>query len=86
MVNEHYEPNEQEEIVIDLLKEGRDSGQPWGRVNPLYVREHSELDKGQAEYALRNLTTAGWIRQLNKGGLYELVEDPRRNLNGEIRA
>jgi len=77
MVNEQYEPNEREERVLELFQRGRDSGEPWGRVNPLYPREHSELDKGQVEYALRNLRTAGWIRQLNQGGLYEFVEDPR---------
>ncbi len=77
MVNENYEPNEREELIIELFKKGHDSGEPWGRVNPLYVREHSELDKGQVEYALRNLRNAGWIEQLNQGGLYELVADPR---------
>ena len=77
MVNEQYEPNDREETVLELFKEGRETGEPWGRVNPLYVREHSDLDKGQVEYALRNLTNAGWIKQLNQGGLYEFVEDPR---------
>lgn len=77
MVNENYEPDDREETVITLFKEGRDSGEPWGRVNPLYCREHTDLDKGQVEYALRNLRNAGWITQLNKGGLYEFVRDPR---------
>lgn len=77
MVNERYEPNEREEIILALFKQGRDEAEPWGRVNPLYLREHSELDKGQVEYALRNLRNAGWIEQLNQGGLYEFVEDPR---------
>ena len=77
MVNENYEPNDREEGVLKQFKQGRDSGGPWGRVNPLYLREHSELDKGQVEYALRNLKNAGWVKQLNRGGLYELVEDPR---------
>ncbi|KAB1198971.1 MULTISPECIES: MarR family transcriptional regulator [Haloferax] len=77
MVNEKYEPNEREDVILDLFKQGQDSGNPWGRVNPLYLREHSDLDKGQVEYALRNLTNAGWIKQLNRGGLYELVTDPR---------
>jgi len=79
MVNENYEPNDREETVLEQFKEGRNSGSPWGRVNPLYVREHSELEKGQVEYALKNLATAGWVKQLNNGGLYELVEDPREN-------
>jgi len=77
MVNQNYEPNDREEIVLKLFEEGRESDEPWGRANPLYIREHSDLDKGQAEYALRNLATAGWIKQLNRGGLYEFVDDPR---------
>lgn len=77
MVNENYEPNEREKTVLELFKEGRESGKPWGRVNPLYLREKSSLDKGQVEYALRNLKNAGWVQQLNRGGLYELVADPR---------
>lgn len=77
MVNEHHEPNEREEVVLRLFKQGRRSDDPWGRVDPLYLREHSDLDKGQVEYALRNLKHAGWIAQLNRGGLYELVADPR---------
>lgn len=77
MVNKDYEPNNREEVVLELFKEGRNSDAPWGRVNPLYLREHSELDKGQVEYALRNLKNAGWITQLNQGGLYEFVDDPR---------
>ena len=77
MVNENYEPNDREERVLTFFKQGRDTGEPWGRVNPLYLRENSELDKGQVEYALRNLKNAGWVKQLNQGGLYELVEDSR---------
>lgn len=77
MVNEKYQPDDREELVLQLFKEGRDSNEPWGRVNPLYLRQNSELDKGHVEYALRNLKTAGWIKQVNHGGLYELVADPR---------
>jgi hypothetical protein len=77
MVNENYEPNDREETVLSLFRQGRDTDEPWGRVNPLYIRENSELDKGQVEYALRNLRTAGWVEQVNRGGLYELVDDPR---------
>ena len=77
MVNEQYEPTDREERVLELFQEGRSSDAPWGRVNPLYLRERSDLDKGQVEYALRNLTNAGWIEQLNQGGLYEFVADPR---------
>ena len=77
MVNENYEPNNRDETVLALFKEGRDSDDPWGRVNPLYLRQNSSLDKGQVEYTLRNLKNAGWVKQVNQGGLYEFVEDPR---------
>lgn len=77
MVNRNYEPNEREKVILELFKEGRGSNEPWGRANPQFFREHTDLEKGQVEYALRNLTNAGWIRRLNKGGLYEFVEDPR---------
>lgn len=77
MVNQSYEPNDREETIIELFKEGRESDEPWGRANPQFFREQTDLEKGQVEYALRNLTNAGWIRRLNKGGLYEYVKDPR---------
>jgi len=76
MVNEHYSPAEGEEQVLDLLKESRDGGSPWGRVTPLYVREETGIEKGNVEYYLRQLTAAGWVRRLTSG-LYEFVEDPR---------
>lgn len=77
MVNENYDPNQREERILQLLKTGRESDEPWGRANPMYFRDNTNLDKGQVEYALRNLTTAGWIRRINRGGLYEFIEDPR---------
>lgn len=77
MVNQNYDPNEREEVILELFKEGRETDNPWGRANPQFFRNHTRLKKGQVEYALRNLTNAGWIRRLNKGGLYEFVEDPR---------
>lgn len=81
MVNENYEPGAGEKVIIELITQGRNSDRPWGRVNPLYIRENSNLNKGQVEYALKNLTNAGWIEQINKGGLYEFVEDPREKDN-----
>lgn len=77
MVNDQYQPSDSEERVIEIFKKGRNSDDPWGRLNPLYVRENTSLNKGEVEYALRNLTTAGWIKQINQGGLYEFVKDPR---------
>ena len=77
MVNESYEPSEGEERVLEVLKDGCGSGDPWGRVTPLYVREQTGIEKGNVEYYLRQLDTAGWINRVSSRGLYEFVEDPR---------
>ena len=76
MVNEGYNPAENEEAILDVMKEGRGTGVPWGRVNPLFLREQTGLNKQQVNYALKQLIAAGWVRKLTDG-LYELVADPR---------
>lgn len=70
MVNRDYEPSDGEEQVLDILKDGR--------ANPIYIREQTGLDKGNVEYFLNQLTTAGWVRKLTTG-LYEFKEDPRED-------
>jgi DNA-binding IclR family transcriptional regulator len=77
-VNEGHTPSPSEEKALQALKAGRDDGQPWGRVNPMYLREVAEMKKSTAEYALRQLHTAGWVRK-PADGLYELVADPRED-------
>jgi len=76
VVNEQYEPSDKDEQVLDALKQGRDDGQPWGRANPRWLIDQTELDKGNVEFCLRSLSSAGWIRRVARG-LYEFVEDPR---------
>ena len=76
MVNENYEPGENEDDILDVLKEGRGENEPWGRANPLYLRERTGLNKQQVNYALNQLMAAGWVRKVTDG-LYELVTDPR---------
>ena len=78
MVNENYEPGNNEEAILDVLKEGQNSGNPWGRANPLYLRERTGLNKQQVNYALNQLMAAGWVRKVTDG-LYELVVDPRED-------
>lgn len=77
-MNENHEPADSEERVLEVLKDGRDSGRPWGRVNPLLVRERADMKKSTAEHALRQLRTAGWVKR-PVAGLYELVGDPRED-------
>lgn len=76
MVNEDYTPSENEKEILRILKEGRDSGGPWGRANPLFLREETGLNKQQVNYSLNQLAAAGWITKLTEG-LYEFVSDPR---------
>jgi DNA-binding IclR family transcriptional regulator len=76
MVNEKYSPGENEEAILSVLKKGRDTGNPWGRANPLFLREQTGLNKQQINYALNQLTAAGWVEKQTEG-LYQLVEDPR---------
>ena len=67
MVNEDYDPGENEEYVLAVLKEGRDQNEPWGRVNPLYIREQTDLNKQQVNYALNQLMAAGWVKKITAG-------------------
>jgi DNA-binding IclR family transcriptional regulator len=76
MVNEHYEPSDREEEILELLKEGREDGGPWGRSNPAYLSEQLDERRQYINRSLQNLVAAGWLRKRGKG-LYEFVEDPR---------
>lgn len=78
MVNEDYEPSDNDELVLDALKDGRDENEPWGRSNPRWLIDETGLDKGNVEFSLRSLRDAGWVRRVARG-LYEFVEDPREH-------
>lgn len=76
VVNENFEPDDLQERILDVLKEGRDEGDPWGRANPKYLTEQINERRQYINRALSGLTDAGWIRQPVRG-LYEFVTDPR---------
>jgi len=67
-MNEDYTPSENEEYVLDVLKEGR--------ATPHYLKERTGLNNQQVNYALNQLIAAGWVKKITTG-LYELVDDPR---------
>lgn len=69
MVNEDYEPNELDEQILQIAKEG-------GRVTPLLLRQKTGATKQTINNRLNQLTAAGWIKKITTG-LYEYVEDPR---------
>ena len=68
MVNPNFEPDEDTEAVLAVLKDGRS--------NPRHIMNETGLEKGRVEYCLRRLTDAGWIERPARG-LYEYAEDPR---------
>jgi len=76
VVNENYSPGEREEKILELLKTGREQNKPWGRVNPKYVSDQTEMRRQYVNRALSSLEDAGWIKKLTTG-LYEFVDDPR---------
>jgi hypothetical protein len=76
VVNEQYEPTENDDKVLEALKQGRESGDPWGRANPRWLIDQTGLEKGNVEFSLRQLTSAGWVRRVARG-CYEFVADPR---------
>ncbi|WP_049946422.1 hypothetical protein [Halalkalicoccus jeotgali] len=76
MVNENYTPSEEEDRILDVFKEGRDEGSPWGYATPRHLREVTETKKGNIEYYLRQLTSAGWLKKVTRG-FYKFVSDPR---------
>ena len=76
MVNEDFTPNDRQEKILDVLKEGRDAGDPWGRATNKYLTEQTDIRRQYVNRELDSLVDAGWITQLTRG-LYELVDDPR---------
>ena len=70
MVNANFEPDEDTEDVLGVLKEGR--------ANPRFIMDETGLSKGRVEYCLRRLTDAGWIERPSRG-LYSFSEDPRKD-------
>lgn len=70
MANERFDPSDDAEAVLSVLKEGR--------ANPKHLMNETGLEKGEVEYALRRLRDAGWISRPSRG-LYEFVEDPRED-------
>lgn len=81
-VNEDHAPGEAEERVLRAFKHDRDElGE--SRMSPGLIRDRLEeigegATKQNVNYALRQLTAAGWVKKV-ADGLYEFVEDPRED-------
>lgn len=75
MVNEEHSPSDDEEKILEIMKSGRDEGEPWGYVTPRYLKDQ---DVESVNFHVRQLRTAGWIKQVSHG-FYRFVEDPRED-------
>ena len=84
-VNEDHEPSAAEEQVLNIFKHERAEYQS-SRMTPQLIRkrapdvqlgEGEELSKQYVNYALGQLTAAGWVDKI-ADGLYEFVDDPRK--------
>lgn len=62
-----YEPDENERAVLDVLREER-------RVNPMRVRDQTDIRKQYVNDALRQLRKLGVVEKVNRG-LYEYVPE-----------
>ena len=82
VVNENYDPTEKDEQILGALKRGRAEGQPWGRANPRWLIETTDLNKSNVEFCLRSLRDAGWVERVARG-CYELVDDPREEADDD---
>lgn len=82
MVNREFEPTSNQEAVLEVFKADRDSDAPWGYANPMRIRLETNLKKQRVNDALKSLSAAGWIKQVQVSGkavrgLYKFSEDPR---------
>ena len=76
MVNEAFGPDDRQDAILDVLKEGRDEGDPWGYANPKRLEQRLDIRRQYINRALQGLVDAGWIEKVNRG-LYRFVIDPR---------
>lgn len=77
MVNEDHSPSDDEEQILEIMKDGRDAGEPWGHATPVFLKEQGVES---VDFHIRQLRTAGWIKQVSRG-FYRFVDDPREDTN-----
>lgn len=79
MVNESFEPDEQQDAVLEHLKDGRDEGEPWGYTSASIAGVALDVPRQYTSAALKSLHDAGWVEKVEPEGtgVYRFVEDPR---------
>jgi len=76
MVNEDFEPSDRQESLLDILKDGRAEGEPWGYGTVKRFSEDLGLRKQYVSREMDGLLGAGWVEKPYRG-LYRFVADPR---------
>lgn len=82
-INDGHEPGAAEERVLDVFKRER-AEHNENRMTPVLIRERLDEDASRQNinYALSQLTAAGWVRRI-ADGLYEFNRDPREKSTDE---
>lgn len=78
MVNANFKPTDRQEAILEILKEGREEGKPWGYANPKRLEERMDTRRQYINRDLKGLVDAGWVEKVNRG-LYRFVSDPRED-------
>ncbi|KAB7514658.1 winged helix-turn-helix transcriptional regulator [Halosegnis rubeus] len=63
--------NPTDHAILNLLNEGR--------CTPSYIAQQTDYTRGNIQNRLLRLVEHNYVNQLG-GGLYELIEDPRKNI------
>jgi hypothetical protein len=75
-LNDNHDPSSVENRVLEAFKDERETTGE-SRMSPAMIRDRLDDDNKQSvNYALKQLTAAGWVKKLSKG-IYEFVDDPR---------
>jgi len=75
--NRDFDPTEQQQEVLDVFCEEY-------QVNPMRIRDVTEMPKQRVNDILGSLRDAGWIKQVTRG-LYRLVYDGDCIVSQEVR-
>ena len=76
-VNDSHEPGAAEERVLEAFKaEREETGE--SRMSPQMIRSRVDDSKQTVNYALSQLTAAGWVEKRGHS-VYEFVRDPRED-------
>lgn len=81
MVNENFVPDEDEEAVLEHMKDGREACDPWGFTSASIAAVAIGTHRQATSDALGSLHDAGWVERVEPAGtgVYRFVEDPRED-------